>query len=211
MKKIALITAAIMLMAGAASAASIVNSKHDLSSTSTGTSYTGATNQICIYCHTPHNAQVAVPLWNRTYNPAIASGTTLYYSNTLTNAAATASITGSSISSFCLSCHDGTTSLANVRNAVGQTLRAGTLDAANTNLGTLTNDHPIGFSYTAAQAADAGLVAAASHAVGTLPLFSGAADTLECASCHAVHDPANGYFLRASNAGSALCLTCHAK
>ncbi len=39
----------------------------------------------------------------------------------------------------------------------------------------------------------------------------GVQPSVECASCHNVHDPANGTFLRMSNASSALCLTCHNK
>ncbi len=35
--------------------------------------------------------------------------------------------------------------------------------------------------------------------------------SVECASCHNVHDNANGTFLRMANTGSALCLTCHNK
>lgn len=32
---------------------------------------------------------------------------------------------------------------------------------------------------------------------------------IECSSCHSVHDDTNGHFLRVSNVGSALCLSCH--
>lgn len=34
---------------------------------------------------------------------------------------------------------------------------------------------------------------------------------VECGSCHDPHNTANGTFLRQSNAGSAICLTCHNK
>lgn len=40
---------------------------------------------------------------------------------------------------------------------------------------------------------------------------SAATAGIECGSCHAVHDDTNGFFLRVSNAGSALCLACHNK
>ena len=39
-------------------------------------------------------------------------------------------------------------------------------------------------------------------------LFNG---KVECSSCHLVHDPSIPPFLRKSNAGSQLCLTCHVK
>lgn len=35
--------------------------------------------------------------------------------------------------------------------------------------------------------------------------------SVECATCHDVHNPANGTFLRISNAQSALCYACHIK
>ena len=34
---------------------------------------------------------------------------------------------------------------------------------------------------------------------------------VECTSCHNPHDNAQGYFLRMSNRGSALCFACHIK
>ena len=34
---------------------------------------------------------------------------------------------------------------------------------------------------------------------------------MQCSSCHSTHDPTNTPFLRTSNVGSALCLTCHIK
>ena len=47
-----------------------------------------------------------------------------------------------------------------------------------------------------------------------LLLYTRASDLLprvECASCHDPHNTTNGTFLRRSNAGSGLCLTCHVK
>lgn len=47
-----------------------------------------------------------------------------------------------------------------------------------------------------------------------LALYTRAADPLprvECASCHDPHNTANGTFLRRTNSGSGLCLTCHVK
>jgi predicted CXXCH cytochrome family protein len=43
-----------------------------------------------------------------------------------------------------------------------------------------------------------------------LKLF-GSTDTVECSSCHNVHDPEIEPFLRKDNAGSDLCSTCHTK
>lgn len=47
-----------------------------------------------------------------------------------------------------------------------------------------------------------------------LLLYTRAGDDLprvECASCHDPHNTTNGTFLRRTNAGSGLCLTCHNK
>jgi predicted CXXCH cytochrome family protein len=47
-----------------------------------------------------------------------------------------------------------------------------------------------------------------------LSLYTRAGDGLprvECASCHDPHNTTNGTFLRRSNAGSGVCLTCHIK
>lgn len=47
-----------------------------------------------------------------------------------------------------------------------------------------------------------------------LPLYNNSGNTgpsVECASCHDPHSDTNATFLRISNAGSAVCLTCHVK
>ena len=40
----------------------IRNTKHDISANG---SLAGTITQKCVFCHTPHNAQRNVPLWNR--------------------------------------------------------------------------------------------------------------------------------------------------
>jgi predicted CXXCH cytochrome family protein len=44
-------------------------------------------------------------------------------------------------------------------------------------------------------------------------LFGATANGVECGSCHDVHNgtPGNLYFLRVSEAGSAICFACHTK
>jgi len=89
-------------------------------------------------------------------------------------------------------------------------------------LGTdLRNDHPITIIYETARAAtptefNTQAITGTKITVGTvgpLPLYgsSTATATVECASCHNPHSNAQGSFLRKSNAGSAICLTCHIK
>jgi predicted CXXCH cytochrome family protein len=183
--------------------ASVVGSKHDFSSSGTST-YKTNSPQVCITCHTPHNAKAdnLAPLWNH------ASTTTTFtlYSSTTLNAT-TGQPAGTT--KACLSCHDGTVAVDSYGTNSGTKLATGGVKLGSD----LSDDHPVSFTYDAALAtADGGLkspVSASLVVTGVnVPLFSG---KLECASCHDVHDNANTSFLRMSNAGSALCLTCHVK
>lgn len=88
-------------------------------------------------------------------------------------------------------------------------------------------DHPINFTYDATLTAQvtnlvtptavAGNTYSKGIVAGTtvLPLFSytasgGAANTMQCATCHEVHDNTSySPFLRMANTESALCLACH--
>lgn len=220
-----------MAIAGAASAAtSIKDSKHDLSSGSAAT-VKGNTDQICVYCHTPHNATQNIPLWNRN-NPA-GNGFTLYSSVSMQNTPVKSGFTADSISLFCMSCHDGSTALggASVHNNpvdqpsgitvadVAGRVSSGALDAASKyNLTTnLADDHPVNFVVTSGADSNIGTVTGATMKTGSVtnpfPLFKSerGATTLECGSCHAVHDNTDPPFLRTTMKGSQLCLGCHIK
>ncbi len=69
--------------------------------------------QICIFCHTPHNASPEYPLWNH-----VASAVTNYIpytSNTLQSYDSAGSAPSvDHISKLCLSCHDGTVGVGSV-------------------------------------------------------------------------------------------------
>jgi hypothetical protein len=126
----------------------------------------------------------------------------------------------------CMGCH-----------APGALLGAGATDFRAFNLGTdLRNDHPVGITYPAT---GPGIDFNAPTATrGNIRFFdtngngrpdknelrlynSGDGFEVECASCHDPHgvgpgpggsgSPFNRTFLRISNAGSAVCLTCHVK
>ncbi|RII29153.1 MAG: cytochrome C [Geobacter sp.] len=238
MKKVLATIAVVSLMAAATtvSAMSIVGTKHDLSSTTGGGTYKGSTTQICVFCHTPHNA-VGVngsfyPLWNRS-NPA-ASGFKLYSSGGMQNGyltngqgGASTGFTADSVSLYCMSCHDGATTLGAVKNPpldspASITTISGTntiTSSANLNdaSNSLMNDHPVNFNLT--NGADPAIGTVTTNTVGTasitnkLPLYKSQRGntSLECASCHAVHDNAEGMFLRTTMNGSLLCLGCHIK
>ena len=218
--------AAALLVLGSQSAiaapGTITGSPHDFSSGGTSP-YKGTNEQTCIYCHTPHGASSSAALWNRTLS---SSTFTPYASGTL-NAAGGGQ--PGNISKLCLSCHDGTIAVDSY--GLGAYAVVGSQKIiGRANIGAdLSNDHPIGITYnTALTTADPGLKDPATTTVtigftgtntGTLAakmLFGASNDTLECASCHDVHNSASGAavtskLLRIANTGSALCRTCHIK
>lgn len=206
MKKV-LLTAALVVVATSAFAA-ITGSKHDFSATGSGSAFGSATNagtQICVYCHTPHNNKTSALLWNR--NNGVAQTVYAKAASSSLNFDAITAI--GTTSTLCLSCHDGTIAVDSFATYGGTAAKAVTSKA---NLGSsLTNDHPIGFSY-GSTSTDTAIVAAG----GTipLPLFNNGAltDSMECATCHDVHGKTQQVmFLRVNNEGSNLCKNCHTK
>ena len=234
--------AGLFILAGSATAG-VVNSKHDLTSLSTGTAQlkSTGTDQVCVFCHTPHGSDTAAPapLWNKSL-PTVASFTSQYTSSTMDG---TADLAGS-VSLACLSCHDGTGAMDSVLNMPGSGYNSGFIDGGTgvamtgtpvPSLGkALNDDHPVsteyaggGIAWAAIQAgnnvADTGkdkafndpafdAVSSKMTVGGTLPLYvKSAVAFVECASCHDPHDNTNGTFLRISNAKSAVCTTCHVK
>ena len=182
----------------------IVGSAHDFSGENWNT-----TTEICIVCHTPHNADILVseaPLWN--HETTLATFTP-YSSPTLDATVGQPSAS----SKLCLSCHDGTVALDNFGGTTGGTnyISGGALIGTD-----LLDDHPISFIYDAALAAtDGGLfdpITSNSGLGSTIDddlLFGG---QMQCASCHDVHNGSGeASLLRLNNDGSALCLTCHNK
>lgn len=149
----------------------IYTTKHNLGSTSTaGNNRTTSTEEVCVFCHTPHGADntAAAPLWNK----SIPTGATYTPYNTAFSSSIDGQVlTAGSVSVTCLSCHDGTQAMDNIINATGSGNFDSTgggvngrayswagsprVDAAGdgrlvglANLGTdLTNDHPIGIEY----------------------------------------------------------------
>lgn len=89
-------------------------SKHNLSNWSLYT-IKGDTTQVCIFCHAPHNTDsVKVPLWNRNDTAVITfTMATTQYVKAGQEGVDTQPTT---ISKKCLSCHDGTIAIGDVRN-----------------------------------------------------------------------------------------------
>src|SRR5215472_1749968 len=102
-----LLLAASWVRAAGVNSPSIVNTKHNLSISGPGDVRSASEADVCIFCHAPHSASGAGPLWNHqlsvtTYTP--------YSSPTLK--ATVGQPTGSS--KLCQSCHDGTVALGAV-------------------------------------------------------------------------------------------------
>ena len=237
-------------------------------------------DEICVFCHTPHNAAPSVPLWNKVL-PTQAFR--MYTSSaTLSQAAKGAgkSVAGGKApnteSLFCLSCHDGLTAVnvlhnskvyegtsgtdkvvqiggmlgdpSNPTGAFSMTAFGFPINTYRANIGKgereedayvgnfLMDDHPISFSYTAAQSEKTDklndLTTVSTKSGGKIRFF-GSDNRIECSSCHdphvdygydwdgndsnlvAGHNPPGDHalrpFLAMDNASSAMCLACHNK
>ncbi|NOZ45212.1 MAG: cytochrome c3 family protein [Chlorobi bacterium] len=205
MKNIYFIISTLILFVFAQSGYSqLSGSVHDFSGESWNTS-----SEMCIVCHTPHNADNTVsdaPLWNH----QVTSQTFTIYSSA-TFDATNGQPDGSS--KLCLSCHDGVTAVDNY----GGTTTGTNMVTGTAALGTdISNDHPVSFTYDASLASTDGELKNPATDVsglgGTIDadmLFSG---KMQCASCHDVHNGTGvSHLLLKSNSGSALCITCHTK
>ncbi len=203
MRWVWLVAVAVTLMTGQGWAAQdVANTPHNLSSSGQFEIKSATIDEICVFCHTPHNALPQTPLWNRDLPGSIYNE---YQSTTMQ--ATPGQPTGSSL--LCLSCHDGTVAMGSLRNPpnnVTNDLLTTFLLGRRSDLGTdLTNDHPVSFAYdTGVQSADGKLAHPSS--IG-LPLEPG--NLLQCSSCHDAHEADIIPFLRKTTLNGELCTTCH--
>lgn len=228
MRKIIVLAAAVVLSyAGIALAGPMANTAHDMSSGSTAdvkSSGAGSTDQLCIFCHTPHNGSPAAgrPLWNHalTTQALTWTPTTTVRGTTLPTDITSAALNGSRA---CMSCHDGTVAVGQVlytftaptgttfpMTSTAGVLTAGKLDADSTALfspTTMETNHPVGVQEPAAVTGYTTFIAP------TDAVDYDANGYVQCGSCHNPHltgtvaNPAP--FLKKSNAGSAICISCH--
>ncbi|MFQ5876450.1 MAG: cytochrome c3 family protein [Acidobacteriota bacterium] len=205
--KVLLAAPLLLLLGSDAGRAEVTASKHDLSVSGTGSIVAVSETQVCIFCHTPHNANPAVPLWNHQLS-SVGSYST-YSSTTLTLPTPLQQPTGSS--KLCLSCHDGTVALGQTVNdgliALQNTGAGGRMPAGASNLGTdLADDHPISFQPNPANSETL-------DPPSGDPVSLDSAGEVQCTSCHDPHtednDAVTRRFLVKSNQASAICLTCH--
>ena len=180
--------------------AELAGSVHDFSSES------WSAGELCIVCHTPHNADLTEadsPLWNHELTTASFTG---YSSSTLE--ATPGQPSGST--KLCLSCHDGTVALDSFGGSTGSTMIPG-----NASLGTdLSDDHPVSIVYDDTLAAqDGGLHPPSSTGSGlgrSIDPDLLKDHQLECSSCHDVHNGTGQAKLPAmSNLRRARSLPCH--
>lgn len=261
-----LLIAAVVLTTSLAIAGNVANTKHNFSIGGGSNSFqANSINQVCVFCHTPHNAGMNKFLWNKSNLSATTPSSFRLYTSSSTLSASVKGLasTPGLTSLLCLGCHDGKTAMnvmhttpagANVQAAPTYTagsyfieaqgangfnpvtmppgaynFGSGTYDPSN-NLGmtsvdplagdNLTDDHPIGFSYSNAltDPGQAALLQTVAYAQARNIRFFGPTNKVECSSCHDPHvdysaagNPALKPFLVTSNSGSALCLSCHNK
>ncbi len=171
--------------------------------------------QICIFCHTPHNANVegGAPLWNRRFSTETfsrySSGTLQIRLNSAARTPAKYDDTSTPAwqpdgsSKLCLSCHDGvaTGTADSLPHGLGDVLNGGPIAMAGSDVISgiasfnpstnkmKTGHHPVSFVY------DANVLGAITKPSYTLPPTSGALavvkldknNKMQCTTCHDAH------------------------
>ncbi|MBI4697519.1 MAG: cytochrome C [Nitrospirae bacterium] len=192
----------------------VANTKHNLSVSGTGAITATSEAEVCVFCHIPHNASPAVPLWNQTVSTAAYN---MYNSEYLNRAGYTVP---SSLGAYpntgyrsrlCLSCHDGTVAIGQVYILRGNRLTSpismsgvtadNKMPASASNLGTnLTDDHPVAIIYdtsknitfpgsgnTRNMELNSTLPPINPKPYENVKLFSPSPGYVECESCHDPH------------------------
>lgn len=199
----------VMLGINPVAMASVINSKHNLSSSGPGPVKATSETQICVFCHTPHGGDqtAGAPLWNRMQSTA----TYIPYLSSSMAANQPPGQPGAN-SKVCLSCHDGTMAIGTVGNLNGRGANitmigtgpggviaegSGATTGYTRDLGVdLTNDHPISFIYDTTLANNDGELRdpsltptiVGSHGPGVNPTFPLENDgQMQCPTCHDPH------------------------
>lgn len=196
-----------IFLASIAYGASIVGSKHDFRT------MTGSIG-ICEFCHRAHNNQLFGALWSK--DPSVFR---LYSSTGAASRLFQTGLTADSKSLVCLACHDG--------SIVGIPPHEIHIPEGGTNFGSdLTRSHPINFQVTSTDTQKDLWVDGVSYTGNQMgrpdgkpyPLYSigGSGDrsgsrSLECKSCHDIHNSDYSPFLRETMDRSKLCFGCHNK
>jgi hypothetical protein len=216
MKKVLILTVALILVLSGMAFAGVATSKHNMVTNANNgniqsATSSGRTDQVCVFCHHPHKTNasttLAQVLWNRngqgnstdylTYKSGIAAYSAVIDGHTLNPT----SDSGAHHTRLCLSCHDSTQAVSVVdATPVGftgtYTGNYSIATAAQANIGgdanTLQNDHPVDFSYTAAVTANSEFPTASNNSITnngrTYPLYGNS--KMECGTCHDPHNSA---------------------
>jgi predicted CXXCH cytochrome family protein len=219
------------------SAASIIDTKHNLSASGVGTVKALSETQVCVFCHTPHKALSSAPLWNRSM-----SGASYQLFTTFTLLSPTIpTIQPDGDSRLCLSCHDGTIALGSVVNIGGSpstismqgVTGGGELPSSSpAYLGNdLSGHHPVSIELNAELVVDKNTQCSGGLVTWKICIPTGASLVklqptdntygisatglgVQCTSCHDPHkdpDPPNTAFLRVGDRVNTdqLCTSCH--
>ena len=194
----------VLIVGVAAAQNSVVDSPHNLSASGPGSVRAVSEEQVCVFCHTPHNATPIRPLWNRAMPVQSYS---IYTSRALD--AQPGQPTGAS--KMCLSCHDGTIALGTIASSPTSISMSGgvtTIPLGPGHLGTdLRDDHPISFRFDSALAIDDPKLRDPGALPPEIRLDPNA--ELQCTSCHDAHNNGFGDFLVMRSDDSQLCVSCH--
>jgi predicted CXXCH cytochrome family protein len=203
---------------------SIVNTPHNLSASGPGPFKATSETQVCVFCHTPHHANPAGPLWNHT----LSSGVTYIKYTSPTMVAYTSASTApdpNGSSKLCLSCHDGTVALGAVQNRDSPIpLQGGKVQMTPGDTGYIGTDlsatHPISFVVTDQTVATNNANNPSSLALNSVSAMRADADVhldaqdrVQCTSCHDPHSDANyatsgvHFYGKPQRAGP--CVVCH--
>jgi predicted CXXCH cytochrome family protein len=189
------------LFAGVSATAGVSGSRHDFWLPGGGPPSSQGSGGACVFCHAPHTAAPALPLWNRHFSEL---SFTPYSSTSMQ--ANPGQPTGSS--KLCLSCHDGTIAVSEVVNSA---VPVGLFGHARgrANLGTdLSDDHPVSFVFDGALAAEDGQIVHPDDLVGGAVRLDREGE-MQCTSCHDAHSDRWGDFLVMDGKFSELCISCH--
>jgi len=174
--------------------------KHNLSISGPGPVKATSEQQICVFCHTPHNASPKQPLWSHSLSSATY---TYYWSPTLNAYAAGNAPPVDGASKLCLGCHDGTVAIGAIRNRPSNIqMQAGACLTADFRLtggaacgyvGTdLSGGHPISFLYSDSIAqGETNLVVSPNDPDCALNIPCVRLDgqgKVQCTACHDPHD-----------------------
>lgn len=227
-------------LAGTALFGGIADTKHNFSVTGRGAIKAVSEQEVCVFCHIPHNSRPLSPLWNRNM-PLV--NYTMYNSDYLKRmnyptpkSLGTNYGEPGTLSRQCLSCHDGAVAVGSVYMVRGTLMGNNKIEVSGADASgkmlqsqigyignDLTNHHPVGIEYDHTKTKQFGIGV---REMELKPYVAGASaiklytyngkNYVECATCHDAHTDAKK-FLRNSGGGShganvyGTCTSCHQK